>query len=240
MLTHVRLFFAYLTLLLASGLYSLVAIITPFYSYHVVIMSRFVSVFAKKILGVKIVTFHHPDYLSMIKGPFQSAVYVSNHQDNYDIFIGASVVPPKTVTVGKKSLLYVPFFGLMYYFTGNILIDRQNKKKALNAMGQVANVLKKNQLSVWIMPEGTRSKTQGLLPFKKGAFIAAIEAQVPIIPVAISPYAKELILHHQLPKLIHVKFLKPIPTKGMAIHQADGLKEESFMAIQNELKSGHE
>ena len=58
-------------------------------------------------------------------------VYICNHQNSYDIFTVSNAVRPGTVSVGKKSLKWIPFFGQMYWLTGNILIDRKNKNKAI-------------------------------------------------------------------------------------------------------------
>jgi len=114
------------------------------------------------------------------------AVYVANHQNNYDVFTMASAVQPGTVTVGKKSLKWIPIFGQMYWLTGNILIDRKNTSKAMSVMKLTANKITKNKLSVWMFPEGTRSRGRGLLPFKAGAFRTAIQANVPIVPICAS------------------------------------------------------
>ncbi|MDE9448418.1 1-acyl-sn-glycerol-3-phosphate acyltransferase, partial [Xenorhabdus bovienii] len=78
------------------------------------------------------------------------------------------------------------FFGQLYWLTGNILINRENRTKAHGTISQVVNQIKKHQISVWMFPEGTRSRGRGLLPFKTGAFHAAIAAGVPIVPVCVS------------------------------------------------------
>ncbi len=74
----------------------------------------------------------------------------------------------------------------MYWVTGNILIDRENRTKAHGTMNEVARRIHDDDLSVWMFPEGTRSRGRGLLPFKTGAFYAAIAAGVPIVPVVCS------------------------------------------------------
>ena len=78
------------------------------------------------------------------------------------------------------------FVGELYWLTGNILIDRANRSKAMDTISQVAEQIKKNKVSVWMFPEGTRSRGRGLLPFKTGAFHAAIAAQVPIVPIPVA------------------------------------------------------
>ncbi|KIF52218.1 1-acylglycerol-3-phosphate O-acyltransferase [Vibrio owensii] len=113
-------------------------------------------------------------------------VYIANHQNNWDLFTVSSAVTPKVVTVGKKSLAWMPLFGQLYWLTGNILIDRANSSKAKGTIDQVVDSIKNSDVSVWMFPEGTRSRGRGLLPFKTGAFHAAIGAEVPIIPIVCS------------------------------------------------------
>ena len=74
----------------------------------------------------------------------------------------------------------------LYWLTGNVLIDRANRSKAMGTIAQVTEKIRAKQLSVWLFPEGTRSRGRGLLPFKTGAFHAAIGANVPLIPIVCS------------------------------------------------------
>lgn len=115
-----------------------------------------------------------------------NCIYIGNHQNNYDMVTIAYMVRPRTVSVGKKSLIWIPFFGLVYWATGNIFLDRENHRKAHSTMDQLADRIKQANLSVWMFPEGTRSRGRGLLPFKTGAFHAALAAGVPIVPVVCS------------------------------------------------------
>ncbi|UJF19100.1 1-acylglycerol-3-phosphate O-acyltransferase [Vibrio sp. SS-MA-C1-2] len=114
------------------------------------------------------------------------SIYVGNHQNNWDLFTISGAVVPKVVTVGKKSLVWLPFFGVIYWITGNILIDRANRSKAVGTMDQVVKQIKEKSISVWMFPEGTRSRGRGLLPFKTGAFHAAIAAKIPLVPIVCS------------------------------------------------------
>ncbi|EEX95251.1 1-acyl-sn-glycerol-3-phosphate acyltransferase [Vibrio orientalis CIP 102891 = ATCC 33934] len=116
-------------------------------------------------------------------------IYIANHQNNWDLFTVSSAVTPKVVTVGKKSLAWMPLFGQLYWLTGNILIDRANRSKAKGTIDQVVDQMKQSDVSVWMFPEGTRSRGRGLLPFKTGAFHAAIAAQLPIAPIVCSSTA---------------------------------------------------
>lgn len=97
---------------------------------------------------------------------YGNAIYIANHQNNYDMVTASNIVQPPTVTVGKKSLVWIPFFGLLYWLTGNLLIDRNNRAKAHGTISQVVNTFKKRKISFWMFPEGTRSRGRGLLPLK--------------------------------------------------------------------------
>ena len=122
----------------------------------------------------------------------------------------ADAVQPPTVTVGKKSLLWIPFFGQLYWLTGNLLIDRNNRTKAHGTIAEVVNHFKKRRISIWMFPEGTRSRGRGLLPFKTGAFHAAIAAGVPIIPVCVSTTSNKINLNRLHNGLVIVEMLPPI------------------------------
>ena len=115
-----------------------------------------------------------------------ACVLVCNHQSNLDVLVCANILDKQTVTLGKKSLIWIPVFGLFYWLTGNIMIDRNNKIQAASTLENAAAQIKRKQLKVWIFPEGTRSYGRGLLPFKTGAFRLAQQAGVPIIPVCVA------------------------------------------------------
>lgn len=121
---------------------------------------------------------------------YRPQVFIGNHQNTYDVVTISGAVLEGTVSVGKKSLKWVPFFGQLYWLTGNIMIDRKNKTRAAGTINQTAERMIKDKLSVWMFPEGTRSRGGGLLPFKTGAFHTAIRAGVPVVPVVLSTTSK--------------------------------------------------
>ncbi|PSV27894.1 1-acylglycerol-3-phosphate O-acyltransferase [Photobacterium sp. GB-56] len=171
-----------------------------------------------------------------------NAVYISNHQSVYDFVTTPGMLQPNTVSLGKKSLLWIPFFGQLYWITGNILIDRENKAKARNTIQQVADAIHQRNLSVWVYPEGTRSKGRGLLPFKTGAFRMAIEAGVPIIPVVISTTHNKIDLNKLDNGTVIAEMLAPIDTQTFKSTDARQLAEkchqlmaEKIAQLDNEL-----
>ncbi len=152
-------------------------------------------------------------------------LYIANHQNTWDLFTVSAAVTPKVVTVGKKSLVWIPLFGQLYWLTGNILIDRFNRSKAKGTIDQVVDKLKASDLSVWMFPEGTRSRGKGLLPFKTGAFHAAIGAGLPIIPIVCSTTQGRLKLNQWNNGLVIVEMLPPISTEGYKKEQVRELAD---------------
>ncbi|MBD0787801.1 1-acylglycerol-3-phosphate O-acyltransferase [Vibrio sp. Y2-5] len=153
------------------------------------------------------------------------AIYIANHQNNWDLFTVSAAVTPKVVTVGKKSLAWMPLFGQLYWLTGNILIDRANKTKAKGTINQVVDSIKNSDVSVWMFPEGTRSRGRGLLPFKTGAFHAAMGAQVPVIPIVCSSTHK-LRLNRWDNGHVIVEMLPPVTVEEY--------KDKSVRALSNQ------
>lgn len=153
------------------------------------------------------------------------AIYIANHQNLLDIFLLGQAWPNNSAVIGKQSLIWVPFFGIAYWLAGNIFINRKNKEKAWAMVDQVAETVHEKQLSFIFMPEGTRSKGRGLLPFKKGAFAAAIQAGVPIIPICASS-ACNIDLNQWHPKTAYVSYLDPIPTAHLTENDAPALAEK--------------
>ena len=125
-------------------------------------------------------------------GPF---VYIANHQNSYDLLTICGAAQKGTVTVGKKSLKWLPVIGQMYWLTGNIMIDRKNSGRAHDTLqGTVQKILNK-RLSVWFFPEGTRSYGRGLLQFKTGAFRIAKATNEALVMITASCLHKKIKLN---------------------------------------------
>ncbi|MGH8353675.1 MAG: 1-acylglycerol-3-phosphate O-acyltransferase [Pseudomonas sp.] len=162
----------------------------------------------------------------------RSCVIVANHQSNYDLFVLGSVVPKRTVSIGKKSLKWVPFFGQLYWLAGNVLIDRGDARKAKQAMLTTTETLQRKDTSIWVFPEGTRNQGKELLPFKKGAFQMAIAAGVPIIPVCVSSYLQQMRLNRWNSGKVLIRSLPAIPTAGLGLDDLPALIEECRTQMQ--------
>lgn len=208
MLAVIRIILMTLTLVIISICSCLFCLIRPFHRDNVYHTAKYLGKVAK-ILGLDI-EIRIPDSAKNV-GP---VVYICNHQNSYDIFTVSGAVQPGTVSVGKKSLKWIPFFGQMYWLTGNILIDRKNKNKAMGTIDTTAQKIREKKLSVWLFPEGTRSYGRGVLPFKTGAFRTAAKAEVPIVPVCASNTHKTIDLNRWNNGKMIIEFLEPIALSG--------------------------
>jgi len=161
-------------------------------------------------------------------------ILLANHQSNLDIVTYGSVFPPGTAAVGKRELLRLPLFGWFFAATGNILLDRSDRTKAIETIDQAARRIRDERISVWMFPEGHRNQKETLLPFKKGAFHLAIAAQVPVTVVVSEPVWTLLDAHRGLvrPGTFRIRVLAPIPTAGRTPDDVDALLEEVHAAMQ--------
>jgi len=116
--------------------------------------------------------------------PGETYLVMSNHQSHYDIPVLFEVIGPNIRMITKEELFRVPVFGNALRAGGFIAIDRHDRHAAIRSLQRARDLLA-NGTHVWIAPEGTRSPTGDLLPFKKGAFYLALEAGLPILPVTL-------------------------------------------------------
>ena len=114
------------------------------------------------------------------KGP---AVYIANHSSIIDLFVVLALGIPDIRFILKREFLYNPFFGIMGLLTGQVFINRQNSEQAIATLNRAYNRIRHQQLSLLVMPEGTRSVNGKISPFKKGAFRMAVDLGYPIVPM---------------------------------------------------------
>ena len=117
--------------------------------------------------------------------PQCSYIYMPNHQSNFDIPVLLGHLTVQFRWLAKMELFKIPIFGHAMHKAGYISIDRQNRESAFKSLRLAAEKIK-NGVSVLIFPEGTRSRDGRIRPFKKGGFVTAIDAGVPIVPIIIS------------------------------------------------------
>ena len=207
--------------LVAGAVNFVIVLLRPFNPDNTRLCGRVYSLPALRILGMD---YHlQVDELKKLTSP---CVIVVNHQSNFDLFMLGSVVPRRTVTIGKTSLRWVPIFGQIYWLAGNVLIDRGDATKAKAAMVKTTDALQHQDTSIWVFVEGTRNLGKGLLPFKKGAFQMAIAAGVPIVPICCSNYKRTMRLNRWRTGPLRIRALPPISTEGMTPDDMPNLMEQ--------------
>ncbi|XP_071960974.1 1-acyl-sn-glycerol-3-phosphate acyltransferase beta-like [Antedon mediterranea] len=160
----------------------------------------------------------------------KACIVVSNHQDTMDIAASVAFWPSRCTIVAKKSLQYAFTFGIASMLAGAVFVKRRRDPvEAKKNVDKCVNLMKYHNVKIWMYPEGTRSGNNqiDMLPFKKGAFHMAIQAQVPIVPVVFSYYKHQY--NTQLRKFdkvnITARILEPIETKGMTEENLETLLE---------------
>ncbi len=119
-----------------------------------------------------------------IRDGSQPAIFVGNHTSLFDPPLLISTLPCRPVFLAKRELFKVPFLGWVMALAGFIPIDRADRAKALDSLHEAALIVRGGRCLA-AFPEGTRSTDGALLPFKKGVFILAVDAGVPVVPMAI-------------------------------------------------------
>jgi len=146
-----------------------------FYAWHARLWARL----ALALNGVTVTLAgaeHLPD------GP---VIFMSNHQSNFDILALLAAMPRQIHWIAKKELFEIPIFGPSMRRGGYIPLNRGDGRKALQSMDEAAATINQGK-SVVLFPEGTRTPDGNLLPFKRGGFILARKAAVPVVPVTIN------------------------------------------------------
>jgi 1-acyl-sn-glycerol-3-phosphate acyltransferase len=157
----------------------------------------------------------------------RAAVYAVNHTSNVEppiIFDALHEIFPRLRVLYKAELRKLPVLVRAFDLAGFVPLERGNREQSIPAIDRAADALKDGN-SFLIFPEGTRSRSGALLPFKKGGFILGIKGQAPIVPVAIRG-AREAMRKGSLiirPVTVEVRFGEPVETTGMTIDDRDRL-----------------
>ncbi|MBK5298536.1 MAG: 1-acyl-sn-glycerol-3-phosphate acyltransferase [Vicinamibacteria bacterium] len=156
--------------------------------------------------------------------PDRAVVFCANHQSNVDPPVLFQVLHRRLHILFKAELSKLPLLGRVLILGEFVPVERANREAALASVSQGAQSLRDGN-SFLIFPEGTRSRTRQLLPFKKGGFIMALQAGAPIVPVAIEGSRAAMRKGSKLvwPTTVTVTIGPPIATTGMSIDDRDEL-----------------
>ena len=166
----------------------------------------------------------------------QSYIFVANHQGAFDIFLIYGFLGRNFKWMMKKSLRSLPLIGKACQSAGHIFVDKSGPKKIQETIDQARHTLK-DGTSLVVFPEGRRTFTGKMGPFKKGAFQLADELQLPIVPLTINgsfevlPRTGKFITWHPMTLTMH----DPIYPQKQGADDIKATMEQSFQAIQSQL-----
>jgi putative phosphoserine phosphatase / 1-acylglycerol-3-phosphate O-acyltransferase len=164
------------------------------------------------LAGVRIRVVDGEQYLESAR----PCVFVFNHQSKLDVPILAALLRRDITGIAKQEVRSVPAIGQLMAMAGMVFIDRSDTAKAIEAMAPAVTKLRDEGISLVIAPEGTRSITPRVGPFKKGAFHIAMQARVPVVPIVIRNAGELMWRGSQLvrPGTVEVIVLPPLPTSS--------------------------
>jgi len=168
-----------------------------------------------------------------------SRIYISNHRSYFDVLALMAYLPDNARFVAKKSLEYIPFFGLAMRAVGTVIIDRKRPEAARETLSKMGESNMGKGVGVIIFPEGARSCDGKLGQFKKGGFMLAIQTGATIVPVGITGSSDIMPADgfSVKPGEIHISIGQPISTEGLSIEKRDSVMEKTRNAV-NELIEG--
>jgi len=156
----------------------------------------------------------------------RAVVFCCNHQSNIDPPILFQALHPRLHVLFKRELTKLPLLGKAFQMGGFVPIDRVSREQSMAAIELAAQSLREGN-SFLTFPEGTRSRTGALLPFKRGPFLMALKAQVPVVPVAIQGATASMRKGSPIvrPTTVSVRIGEPVETRGMDLSDRERLAD---------------
>ena len=171
--------------------------------------------------------------------PGDAVVFCCNHQSNIDPPILFQALHPRLHVLFKRELTKLPLLGRAFQIGGFVPIDRHSREQSMAAIDQAAASLRAGN-SFLTFPEGTRSRTGALLPFKRGPFLMALKAQVPVVPVAIQGASASMRKGSPIvrPTVVSVRIGEPVDTRGMDLSDRERLADLVRSRVEELLAAG--
>ena len=166
-------------------------------------------------------------------GPY---LFLSNHQSQFDILAAVLAIPIEFRMVAKRELFAIPIFGWVLAVSGFVAIDRSDRDQAFRSLDRAAERVRAGR-PLLVYAEGTRSPDGRLLPFKKGGFVLAIRAGVPVLPVTVSG-SREVLAKGSLrirPGTVRVVIGDPIDPRPIPLEEKEALMDRVRSAMQSGL-----
>jgi 1-acyl-sn-glycerol-3-phosphate acyltransferase len=187
-------------------------------------------VFITRVAGMRVYVVGHENI------PPGVCLFAANHTSNADAPAIIGAIPRRLAVFARKSLFDIPIVGLAFRLAKFVPVDRGNRDAALASVKQAVEYIKTGS-SFLVYPEGTRSSDGRLHRFKKGSFVMAIEAGVPIVPVACIG-AHRIMKKNSLvirPGKVTVRFGKPVDVSGYTVDQRNALAQRVHDAVAAQL-----
>lgn len=169
----------------------------------------------------------------------ETVVFCCNHQSNIDPPILFQALHPRLHVLFKRELTKLPLLGKAFQIGGFVPIDRASREQSMAAIEQAAASLRAGN-SFLTFPEGTRSRTGALLPFKRGPFLMALKAQVPVVPVAIQGGTASMQKGSPIvrPTTVSVRIGEPVETRGLDVSDREMLADTVRARVEALLAMG--
>jgi 1-acyl-sn-glycerol-3-phosphate acyltransferase len=151
------------------------------------------------------------------------SIFLTNHSSTLDFFVLMSSMPDFTCGVGKKEMARVPFIGQLYALSGHLLIDRRRPERAHQSLAEAADFAVQEGFSIWLTPEGTRSRDGALGPFKKGFVHLALATGFPVTPVLLHGASTlwPMGTWRLTPGCVEIEVLEPVDTLSWSLETID-------------------